>query len=168
MAVVAVLAIGGIVAIVHYGATALRVSGGFESSTAAAAAGRATWANVWLTNRSGTPITLHAATARRAAGAEILDTRVVPFGRSAYIQVTEPLPADVRAALEESRPVEGFVLPPHSKDRYLIGVRFRPRSVGGQARLDRIAVTYSVFGIDQGAVSDATYCARAAGSRTCR
>ncbi|GAA4747165.1 hypothetical protein GCM10025783_19080 [Amnibacterium soli] len=167
LAVVALLVAAGILVVVRSSATALQVTGGFRSSAPATGGDRASWANVVLTNRSGSPITLHAATARRSAGADVLETRVVPLRGSYYLQVTEPLPGKVRDELVASSPVEGFVLPPHSDQRYLIGVRFRPHVLGQRALLDRIAVTYSQFGLDQGAVSDATYCVRAADAEDC-
>jgi hypothetical protein len=162
--VLLVAAAGGGAAVLQVGASALQVSGGFSSSDIWSPG--AQWAGIELENRSGSPLTLRAVSARDAANVEILDVRVIDPDSSHLLQLGVPLEPDLQTVVDRSQPLAGFVLPPHSRGRYEIAIRFRPRSTG-QAVLSTIAVVYSAWGLDHGAVSDGVYCVRAPGKDTC-
>lgn len=164
VAVLAIAAIGGATAVVQYGAAALHVGGGFTSSDVWAPGSQ--WAGIEVRNTSDVPITLRAVQARGAENVVILRTRVIEPRGAHLLQNGTPLPADVRSDLDRSRPVDGFVLPPHSGSRFEVAVEFRPAS-SGQAVLSRTTITYSALGLDHGAISDGVYCVRAPGSETC-
>jgi hypothetical protein len=164
LAVVAIVVVGGATAAVQVGARAVPVGGGFTVSTPWSA--DAVWAGIELENRTGFPITLHAVEARTAVNVTVLDARVIRPHESHLMLLHSPLTPDIQAAIDDSSPVEGFVLPPHSRDRFQIAVLFRPRA-RGEAMIARTAITYSLWGVDHGSITDGVYCVRAPGARDC-
>ncbi|GAA2750666.1 hypothetical protein [Amnibacterium kyonggiense] len=163
VAVLGVLAVVGGTAVIRTGADALEVGGGFTVSGPWYAGPR--WAGVELENRSSVPITLRAVEVRTASNVRVLGTRVLgPTG--AHILMNDTSDPDVGAAVDAGQPVDGFVLPPHSRSKYQVAVEFEPRSPG-QAVISGTAVVYSVFGLDHGAVSGGVYCVRGPGKESC-
>lgn len=168
VAIVVVLAVAGIAgaaAAVQVGARALVVGGGFVVSSAYGPQAR--WAGIEVRNPGAFPITLHSVQPRVLKDAEVIDARVIESSSDHLLLAGEPLERDAQAVVDRSRPLDGFVLPPRSGDRYQVVVRFRPRTPGEQMVLARAAVTYSVFGLDHGAISDGVYCVRAPGAKIC-
>ena len=163
--VLAVAVVAGAAAAVQVGAHALDVGGGFVVSSAYGTQPR--WAGIEVRNPGALPITLHTVQPRVLEDAEVIEARVIDSSSDHLLLAGEPLERDAQAVLDRSRPLDGFVLPAHSGDRYQVVVRFRPRTPGEQMVLARAAVTYSVFGIDHGAISDGIYCVRAPGAKTC-
>lgn len=168
VAILTVLVVAGVIGAttaVQAGAHALDVGGGFVVSSAYDTAPG--WVGIEVRNRSAFPITLRSVEPRTLLDAEILDARVTDSSGSHLLLSREPLSPEVQAAVARSRPLDGFVLPPHSGDDYQVVVRFRPRTPGERIVLARAAITYSAFGLDHGAISDGIYCVRAPGAKTC-
>ena len=165
LALLAAAGVAGAAAAVQVGARALVVGGGFIVSSTYGPQAR--WAGIEVRNPGAFPITLHSVQPRVLKDAEVVEARVIDSRNGHLLLSGEPLDRDAQAALDRSRPLDGFVLPPRSGDQYQVVVRFRPRTTGEQMVLARAAVTYSVFGIDHGAISDGVYCVRAPGAKIC-
>ncbi len=147
------------------GAHALDVGGGFVVSSAYGAQPR--WAGIEVRNPGPFPITLHSVQPRILKDAEVVEARVIDSTGYHFLLFGEPLDREAQAVLDRSRPLDGFVLPPRSGDRFQVVVRFRPRTAGEQIVLARAAVTYSAFGIDHGAISGGIYCVRGPAAKIC-
>lgn len=143
---------------VRYGADALDVGGGFVVS--AAARDQDVWIGFPLDNRRAVPVTLRAVELRSASNVRVVDARVIEPREDLLLMLSRPLPPDLRDAIDAGRPVEGFVVPPRSHERYELAVRLR-HSPDAAAVVRRTAITYSVLGVDQGVLADGVFRIRA-------
>ena len=156
----ALLLVAGIgsTAAVRYGADALDVGGGFVVSVAAR--DQDVWIGLPLDNRRAVPLTLHAVALRSASNFEVVDARVIEPPQDFMLMLSRPLPPGLADAIDAGRPVDGFVVPPRSHERYELAVRLR-HAPDAAAVVRRTAITYSALGLDQGVLADGVFRMRA-------
>jgi len=166
LAVLALVAVGGATAVVQYGAGALWVGDGDEVSTRATAR---TWFGLGIENPSAVPVTLRSVRGVRGSNVRVLETRVLDhtLAGGGIAALSPPLPASAQADVDHSSPVDGFVVPARTRDRYQLIVLIERVRPGAAAVLRESDVRYTALGLDHGFRSHAVVCIRAPGTRDC-
>src|SRR5207237_4835115 len=113
-----VVAVAGGASAIAYGTTALHVPDGGAMSSAATSR---TWFGLELDNPSAVSATLRSVRPVVASNARTVEARILDHedaSGSGVGVMTPPVDGPEGAAIARARPVDGFVLPAHSRDRY--------------------------------------------------
>jgi hypothetical protein len=161
-----VAAVGAGALAIGYGSTALRAIEGGELNGAATSR---TWFGLELENPSAVPATLRFVRPLGATNARIADARVLDRERAGegVGVLSPPVGGRLGAAIARSRPIDGFVLPPHSRGRYQLVVLVERVAPGSAAVLRRMDIGYSALGLDHGVRSSTVLCIRAPHTSDC-
>ena len=129
-----------------------------------------TWFGLEVQNPTSVPATLRFVRALSATNARIIQARVLDredAGGSGVGVLSFPVGGSEGAAIERARPVDGFVLPAHSRGRYQLIVLVEPIPTGVPAVLRQTDIGYTALGLHHGFRSDAVLCIGASSIRSC-